>query len=116
MHNDRESSSATEPSVIPIPALVSSIILISFSLLITPHSSGVPATFGNIFQPLAWFLTAVCVALGILICVPLIVVSYRRTRQSLSPGAPNKAATAISLIVLSVSLLQVIFALFGPDI
>jgi hypothetical protein len=115
MHNG-QSATERELSVVPIAALGCAVVLTAVSLLFTPNSSGVPASFGNIFQPLVWLMAAACVALGLLVCVPLIIAAYLRTRRGLSPGTPNKVAVIISAIVLSVSVLQVLFALFGPDI
>ena len=116
MHSDHQPPANRGPSVIPIAALGSSVALTTASLFFTPNSSGVPASFGNIVQPLVWLLSAACMALGVLVCVPLVVSAYRRTKRGLMPGTPNTAAVAISMVVLCISVLQVLFALFGPDL
>ncbi len=117
MQNDQElPMGENEPSVIPIAALGGAIVLTAASRFFTPNSSGVPASFGNIIQPLVWLLAAVCVALGVLVCLPLLITAYLRTLRGLPPGGPNKTAVVISVVVLSVSFLQIFFALLGPDI
>ncbi len=85
--------------------IVSAILLFA-SFLLMPKGSGVPATFGPIIQPLAWFCALTATGIGI-------VTAFLSSRIS-SLGSEVAFRTAI--VVLCVDCSQFLFAVLGPDI
>ncbi len=92
-----------------------SLIVLVVSFFVTPNSSGVPASFGNVVQPLAWIFAAGITALaGVVLLAATFekVVAKANSYSSMSTGFV-RLCQILSLIL---NIAQLCFTKFGPNI
>lgn len=85
------------------------------SYFCTPMSSGIPASFGNIIQPLVLFgAIFITLVLGII----LIILSFIAilARMASRPDASLQFRLLVEKLLLVLNTLQLFFALFGPNL
>ena len=109
--------SEKHPRLLLRPWLVffTAFVVLVASFFHTPMSSGVPASFGNILQPLVWACAAFATLLaGIVLLFGTITVLWQRKKGN--DSSPSGCIIASEILLLILNLSQLIFALYGPDI